>query len=327
MKNYYQIQIIFIVLFLGVFSNSMAYSQADTYNLNVQTLKSPVYLLDILLNMKSEYVGSVPGVLFHRNDNFNDSSTPKNFLPSANVVYLENFHENSKKSENYSSTFYYNRIFTTDENVFSTIYRFIFELNGNTVSKTAPMPLLLGEEWPYPRVKILKFIPVASCIKVFNSDSFFPPQIMQESVILFSFQYSKSDTEVDDLWGIVQLKSVAGDAAKGLDSRWTVNHTYIKDETSQINKVQRSIKFFNEIPSDDLVKEFIESTDFGNNDVLNFTNYSRVFSVDIPYIVVYPPFKSLVEGLNKGLPDEKLGLRISIYNEVLVGLTSTQMIQ
>jgi hypothetical protein len=111
------------------------------------------------------------------------------------------------------------------------------------------------------------------------------------------------------------------------NSEWSIGVMYVKDHESNTNKIQNCIKFFDYKPDISTIKEFIISTDFGNNDILNSTDYSKAINIIIMNVFVYPFFKDMIVFFQNGLPEKEFISRVSIYNEVLVGLTSTQMQQ
>ena len=280
-----------------------------------------------LLNMKTEGFGVFPYFTFSANNHLIQKNDLTRIEKKENVTFLHDFQDNTDRLECY---YFFSEIFKTDSNIARPLTQSIKAIrnennNGNNLDNISIMPERFIDIFDLKNKAMLtQLSPIASCIKIVNSKSMFPPQIHQELLFVFSFKYQKTETDAEHKWGIVNLKSLNQSSNDLFFTSWFISHTFIN--VNGENRVQDSIIFFDEQPSQDQIIDFIISTDFGNNDIFNYTDYPSVINIDVPRIFVYPPYKDLVETFENGLPENIFYSRVKVYNEVLVGLTSTKII-
>ncbi|MDR3109592.1 MAG: hypothetical protein LBU65_07895 [Planctomycetaceae bacterium] len=271
-----------------------------------------------LVNMDAEarYTGIAPYILFETNPKFKKES---NFVyKKTDATIIHDFSDNTKNLNDY--TYFFSEMNNVTSSVEVPIQKFIYYYNKNISPSSEHefnVPVLSGEK----SILKMEVSPISFCVKVTNARSMFPPRIHQELLLLFYFEEKTSTGSIGKKWGLSYLTS----SRREMVGIWEIGFIYVHNEKTKENCVLDGIRFFNEKPTENEIREFLFETDFGNYSVYNFTEYSSAVNVTVLSIFLYPPYEYLKEQIESELPSAIKKERIKVYNEVLRGLTSTQM--
>jgi hypothetical protein len=180
------------------------------------------------------------------------------------------------------------------------------------------------------------FIPVAHSIKVFNQSTTTIPNLCYESIIIIniSLPQSRDNSETTDIFILICCKH----QITTTEHRFFIGETYEYASKEFLNSFSKNsistlpkkiiirkynLKIFKRLPTIPQIKEFILSTDFGNNNIYPYTDFATLFNCEVITVNINKKYEKLLPVFKVGLTGKKLKERINIYNRALVGITAT----
>jgi hypothetical protein len=238
-------------------------------------------------------------------------------LPKNNVRVLDNFNQ-----KNFSG-------FNNIKDFYRSAYVLAARIAEYLTKEEMPHNQPPGDSNIPPPV--YDIFPIAWSIKIVNIKHAFLPQLREEVVVLVQYtpQYFKDNAFHDGTWVLASLTNKSRtDNTDPLDKRifpydsvslWNISSSpvLINPEKPASSKLENrpNIRNYKERPTIEQIIDFIQSMDFGNNDIFAYQSEKYLMNIEVLQIFVYPDYAKLASVLAKGLPPEELVKRAPAYKE------------
>ncbi|MDR2171164.1 MAG: hypothetical protein LBP59_13555 [Planctomycetaceae bacterium] len=176
-----------------------------------------------------------------------------------------------------------------------------------------------------------EFIPIAHAIKVFNQSNIAIPFFSYESIILMNISLPiNNNNNKQDTWILACcVRDVKNQTRLSEIYEYTANDNITNSDNNtgkpfcKIITSNTCLNLYNEKPTLAMIRDFILSTDFGNNNIYPYTDFATLFNCKVVNVNVNKNYKKLLPVFKTGLTGKILQRRIKIYNRALVGITMT----
>lgn len=179
---------------------------------------------------------------------------------------------------------------------------------------------------------VYELFPVAWSLKGINLNRAFLPQLAEEAIVVVKFtpQYFKADAFPEGNWVVACLRN----RSRLDESETPTKRIWPYDSVSSWDiclspeladakgtpgilelEFRPNIKCFKSKPTMEQLSEFIQSTNFGNNDIHGHTLASEYMEVEVMQVVVYSEYSKLQGIFHKGLSPEVVEQRKAAYGE------------
>jgi hypothetical protein len=183
----------------------------------------------------------------------------------------------------------------------------------------------------------IELIPIAHAIKVFGQSTTTIPNLLFESIVQMNIALpvNKNNSTHKNIFILVCCKYDTK-YNNQLQLSLTQTYEYVNKDCVSFNAPDLTAKLpdrvvvrknnlmiFKHTPSHKQIKEFILSTDFGNNNIYPYTDFATLFDYKVITVSVNKNYKQLLPIFKIGLTGNDLKERVKVYNRALVGITAT----
>ena len=177
--------------------------------------------------------------------------------------------------------------------------------------------------------------PIAHSVKTYGENNQAIPLLEHESTLMI-----RVNLQHDQFWMLVCCSSSAQLGESGnihvsivYDTASDYEIDRLKNKGAEVHSSpegtiisRKCLQIFSAKPTVDEIRNFIANTDFGNNNIVPYTDFASFYNCKVQYVSVNVAFSELFDELNNGLAGEKLRARKTVYNRALVGTTSTTIV-